>query len=337
MNHHNQYCILERDFNALKTQQLFRLGLLIACLIVVMCFKLFSYWYLLAVILISNLFYIKNHSIIVPKKDDSNTPFKSKFKAFLIPLYFLTALNLSYDYVDRFIVKVFYNPEVFNQIYKFFDIQVLVVGSVYAIIYNHFFSVLQKKYSIRKEIKSYNQSVKIYVEVLIYTGLVLFLNFFFIYKYSTLVAFLSINHIHLITVLFLILWSFKLFYFDMLLFFEEKTKIVFYILLAVNVLNFICYFMFKNFEYPGYIFISKLSIAILGLLISGLFLKKKFSINVNLYIVITIIISLGIMASTLYKATTVNNINIFTLIDIMVLISIDTFMFFKITKLIKSV
>jgi len=165
----------------------------------------------------------------------------------------------------------------------------------------------------------------------------LFLNFFFAYKYSCLVIFLSINHIHLITALFLILWSFKLFYFDMLLFFEEQTKIVFYILLGVNILNFICYFILKNFEYSGYIFMSKLSIAVLGLLVSDLFLNKRIRIRVNLYIVFAILISFGIMASTLSYTTTVNNINLLNLVDIMILICLDTFMFFKITKLIKSV
>jgi len=337
MNHHNQHCVLERDFKDLKTKQIYRLTLLTACLLVVVYFKLYSFWYLLAALLISNLFYIKSHFIVAPKIKDTHPVFRSKFKMFLFPIYFLTALNLSSDYVDRFIIKIFYKPEIFNQIYKFFDIQVLVIGSTYAIIYNHFFSVLQKKYSIDKEDKSYSESVNVYVEVLIYTGLVLFLNFFFVYKYSSLVTFLSINHIHLITALFLILWSFKLFYFDMLLFFEEQTKIVFYILFGVNILNFICYFILKNFEYSCYIFIGKLSIAVLGLLVSDLFLNKRIRIKVNLYTVFAILISFGIMASTLCYTTTVNNINLFNLIDIMILICIDTFIFFKITKLIKSV
>lgn len=82
---------------------------------------------------------------------------------------------------------------------------------------------------------------------------------------------------------------------------------------------------------------SKLSIAVLGLLVSDLFLNKRIRIRVNLYIVFAILISFGIMASTLSYTTTVNNINLLNLVDIMILICLDTFMFFKITKLIKSV
>lgn len=280
VNEFNQNCILVKDFNRLVVRHVIRVLLLLSVLSIFIFFNFHDYVVLSILVICLNLIFFNKFRITGPINLNKNAI--RNFDRFLFPVYVTMGLNLLSDYFDRYIIASHLNADTYMKFYKFYDLQVLIVGSALGVLYSLFFSDLQRAYTSNRESIDYKSRVTDYLQVLILTSLILMFNFYFLHHEEWTRVLFSVDEVHLISGLFLVLWTFKLLFFDTLLLFEDKSKFIMVVLLSIIIFNLIGLLLWIENLVILDIFLVKFLGIIVGLLLTLFGLEHEFLVKVDL-------------------------------------------------------